>query len=152
MASAFMPTIGAKMSVSNPRVIRNLSFETDVSVSKIYATADFHAPNTYYEINSIFTSLSMGFKYNFGNARISPFIDGGFVLAGSFNRSINYKREQQEDWKSLPKVKSLRADIGAYAGTGLEYELKNKHSVFISANAILLNTIRLYQLKLGYTF
>jgi hypothetical protein len=110
----------------------------------------------YWETSCIFVPLSLGFKYSFGNGKIRPIVEGGVVLASSFDRNIKFRYSYHtSDWKSPmqdPKIDSYKMNFGGYAGVGLEYLLNDKNFIFVNAEGNLLDKIKLLQLKLGYAF
>ena len=176
------PTVGGRITISNPRIVRNLSFQADLSISRINANAtynlentpwratsdrlgfrtpdfSFRAPSTYlayWETRNIFVPVSLGFKYSFGNNRIRPVAEGGIVFATAFNRYVSFKYgSRTSNWISTLQhrdVSLFHLDIGAFAGLGLEYALNNNNFVFINVRANIATWVNFLQLKIGYTF
>jgi len=156
------PTIGGRLNVSIPRWKKKLSFQADLSISKIHGTVTFNEGNSpmfnegwcylsSWETDNIFVPLLLGGKYSFGNHRLCPTIGGGFAVTSFFrsNQRYYYTYLRTEGNFFFDDYFGFGTFVLFYSSLGLEYTLNNKSSIFIDAECIAPVVL---QLKLGYTF
>lgn len=167
-AKSIQPVIGCQINISSPRLLKTLSTQIDISISKMEGCIDYisnlgeNAIYEKYKFKSLMTNGSVGLKYALSSIKkIRPTIEAGVNYALLFNssnslykenRGISYAEQSKIDnYYSIPK-----SYYGFNAGAGFDYQLSNNHSVFcrvlfsnISTYEASINNI---QLKLGFTF
>lgn len=167
-AKSIQPVIGCQINISSPRLLKTLSTQIDISISKMEGCVDYisnvgdNAIYEKYKFKSLMTDGSVGLKYALSSIKkIRPTIEAGVNYALLFNssnslykenRGISYAEQSKIDnYYSIPK-----SYYGFNAGAGFDYQLSNNHSVFcrvlfshISTYEASINNI---QLKLGFTF
>lgn len=167
-AKSIQPVIGCQINISSPRLLKTLSTQIDISISKMEGCIDYisnlgeNAIYEKYKFKSLMTNGSVGLKYTLSSIKkIRPTIEAGVNYALLFNssnslykenRGISYAEQSKIDnYYSIPK-----SYYGFNAGAGFDYQLSNNHSVFcrvlfshISTYEASINNI---QLKLGFTF
>jgi hypothetical protein len=142
------PIIGGRMNIIVPRYNKYISFQLDISISKISGTYNENIDgNSYrYKFNQMMIPINYGFKYTFGKYKLRPSAELGGVFHANVHKTIT---EYMNNIETSHYPYGLGGEFGFYAGCGLDYEMKNNHSIFIGASIDIRSII---QFKLGYTW
>lgn len=164
-AKSIMPVIGSQINISNPRFIKSLSLQGDLSLSSIKGNTDFSATNSVYSkynFQALMASGKLGLKYTLNTPKVRPTIEAGGVYQNLFKSSSSLYSEMvftnktfrtnQKDDKALPQSSFW----GLYCGIGLDYKLKNERFIFCrmtyETSTGYNDKMKIAQLKIGYTF
>ncbi len=168
-AKSMQPVIGGQLNISSPRILKTLSVQIDISLSKMEGCVDYISNNMdeiaiyeKYKFNSLMPNGSVGLKYTFSCIKkIRPTIEAAtsytYLLKSSNslyreNRETSYANKSKIDnYYSIPE-----SYYGFNGGVGFDYQLSNNHSAFCR---VLFSHMYSYeasvnsvQLKLGFTF
>ncbi len=167
-AKSIQPVIGCQINISSPRLLKTLSTQIDISISKMEGCVDYisnageNAIYEKYKFKSLMTNGSVGLKYALSSInKIRPTIEAGVNYALLFNSSNSLYQEDRgisyfthnkiDNYYSIPKCY-----YGFNGGVGFDYQLSNNHSVFCRVHFSHIYTyeanINNIQLKLGFTF
>lgn len=162
--SKVYPVIGGQFYLHNPLWTKDFGLLGDISFSKMKDDSPiFEIPitNNLEQIQYDFYTLSLklGLKYTYSKFRFKPSISGGFAYT-------NIIKNNSELLRSIgsPKEYDIRSNhTGGYFAAGMDYNIRKNQSIFIQfSHDFYVKSdlsqkkssayIKLWQLKVGYTF
>lgn len=162
--SSTYPIIGMQLYLCNPAWSKDIGLIGDLSFSSMkdeFSIFDISPTNNNYQIKYDFYTLALkvGAKYTYSKFKFSPTILGGFAHTSI----IKNNSELQQAGKTLAEYGARRNHTGAFLAAGIEYNIKKSQAIFVLFNYDFylksdrtqdnpLDKIKLWQLKVGYTF
>jgi len=128
--------------IDYPIEMSNFSFHSDLYFSKNaysyifnYTDIDLKQKNTAFVANTTSINIPVLIRYTFPTMNVRPFLNAGLIYTYNFKNSTSICTStiyptyiETSEYDNTPHIS--KNEIGISAGAGIEYVVKNKHSVF----------------------